>query len=541
MSKIKSNRLEPRATNGSLTIGNPESMTTFEGDVKIPGYATQEYVQQVVTGEIDLDLIAYQTRDEKWVAGGYAGLDETGRVPADNVDSDSIKESIVVLQGEIGSLINLDEKGNWGYDANNPPETGKAYLSSTDFTTPQMTAVIHKDDMDGTNHTFVTAKVGSWIEFVEDDSDYCLGQITEVTPAGDDHFQATFNVSVGKGQIEPDGILKIRVFEAVEDFDPNSIRIVKITTAPPSNPNDGDLWYDNTEDTMQLLVYHQESDAWIAAAPPSTLDSRVAAGEALQAQIGEAVVDLQSDKLTKTGDDMHGNFYATGGNHLKFYGRDSSGRNKTFIDMVNTNGQGTEGTDYKLGLYHVATPSNPYHAANQKYVDDSIAEVDGSLTELTGRVDSMLTDDEIRTIVKSHGGTPILWQYNSTASADSLSNGQFTLSSGLVSGAADEWSIYFAERDARGQRWYPHDSGSAYTHEVGDQMATIRERDAIVAHGKVTKWYFNQGTNNYARVKMTYYRSQFAKANGKWYLINIPGYMPFFTYSSNSYSNGTHT
>ena len=188
MSKIKSNRLEPRATNGSLTIGNPESMTTFEGDVKIPGYATQEYVQQVVTGEIDLDLIAYQTRDEKWVAGGYAGLDETGRVPADNVDSDSIKESIVVLQGEIGSLINLDEKGNWGYDANNPPETGKAYLSSTDFTTPQMTAVIHKDDMDGTNHTFVTAKVGSWIEFVEDDSDYCLGQITEITPAGDDHF-----------------------------------------------------------------------------------------------------------------------------------------------------------------------------------------------------------------------------------------------------------------------------------------------------------------------------------------------------------------
>jgi len=52
MSKIKSNRLEPRATNGSLTIGNPESYTTFEGDVQIPGYATQEWVEGIVTEDI---------------------------------------------------------------------------------------------------------------------------------------------------------------------------------------------------------------------------------------------------------------------------------------------------------------------------------------------------------------------------------------------------------------------------------------------------------------------------------------------------------
>ena len=47
MSKIKTNRLEPRATNGSLTIGNPESYTTFEGDVQIPNYATKKYVEAV--------------------------------------------------------------------------------------------------------------------------------------------------------------------------------------------------------------------------------------------------------------------------------------------------------------------------------------------------------------------------------------------------------------------------------------------------------------------------------------------------------------
>ena len=75
MSKIKTNRLEPRATNGSLTIGNPESYTAFEGDVQIPAYATREYVQDLVTGDISIELEGYQKRDEKGHANGYVGLD----------------------------------------------------------------------------------------------------------------------------------------------------------------------------------------------------------------------------------------------------------------------------------------------------------------------------------------------------------------------------------------------------------------------------------------------------------------------------------
>jgi len=293
MSKIKSNRLEPRATNGSLTIGNPESLTAFEGDVKIPGYATEEYVQQIITGEITPELAAYQTRDEKDVAGGYAGLDETGRVPADRVDSDKIKEDIVVLQGEIDSLINLDEKGVWAFSTIHPPVSGTVYFSNPDFTAPEITVTINKLDKDGVNHTFIDAKVGHWIEFVEDDDDYCLGKIKEITESGDDYFQATFDVSVGQGVMHEGNEVKIRVFEAVEEFDPKSIRIVDITTAPPQDPKNGDLWYDNTEDTMQLYVYHHESDAWVAAAPPSTLDDRVTAGELLQSEIQASQVEMQ--------------------------------------------------------------------------------------------------------------------------------------------------------------------------------------------------------------------------------------------------------
>ena len=62
MSKIKTNRLEPRATNGSLTIGNPESYTTFEGDVQVPGYATQEWVEGIITGDIQVELGGYMPK-----------------------------------------------------------------------------------------------------------------------------------------------------------------------------------------------------------------------------------------------------------------------------------------------------------------------------------------------------------------------------------------------------------------------------------------------------------------------------------------------
>ena len=80
MSKIKANRLEPRATNGSLTIGNPESYTTFEGDVQIPDYATKEYVQKVAIGDVAVELDAYQKKGEKGYANGYVGLDSDASI-----------------------------------------------------------------------------------------------------------------------------------------------------------------------------------------------------------------------------------------------------------------------------------------------------------------------------------------------------------------------------------------------------------------------------------------------------------------------------
>ena len=59
--------------------------------------------------------------------------------------------------------------------------------------------------------------------------------------------------------------------------------------------SNGDLWFDNTADTMQLFLWHEESGAWLPVAPPTTLEGRVEAGEATQqaiiAQIQESLAE----------------------------------------------------------------------------------------------------------------------------------------------------------------------------------------------------------------------------------------------------------
>ena len=70
---------------------------------------------------------------------------------------------------------------------------------------------------------------------------------------------------------------------------PNS----RISDTPPVNPEQGDLWFESDSD-LALFIYY--NDQWIPAAPPSSVEGRVAAGEAVQAEIigkiGEVTADL---------------------------------------------------------------------------------------------------------------------------------------------------------------------------------------------------------------------------------------------------------
>ena len=323
MSKIRTNKLQARSDDGTITIGatkedgttNYDHTTKIIGGVDIEGYASKKYVlEHLLNDGIHTEDIVM--KEEAGKPGGYARL-TTDSIPQvdwydmkntirdnhydyrinmshNSIDTtiQQLKEDIVTLEGEIESLITLDEKGSWVSTPNDPPESGKVHFSSTSFNTSPMTVKISKLDGDGTSHTFATAGVGTWIEFVEDDQDYCLGQITAIDNEDDDFFLTTFDVSVSKGDTHKDSNVKIRLFEAMDDFDPNSIRIVDINDKLPVEPKEGDLWFDNNSSDMTLRVFHEASEAWLAVAPATTVEGRVAAGEATQRAMQAQIDDL---------------------------------------------------------------------------------------------------------------------------------------------------------------------------------------------------------------------------------------------------------
>ena len=94
------------------------------------------------------------------------------------------------------------------------------------------------------------------------------------------------------------------IWEKIQELDLKAGGIA-ISPDPPSEPDNGMFWFDNSEDVMQLFIWHEDSDAWLPVAPPTTLEGRVDAGEATQqaiiAQIQESL-QVQADILLKVGE-----------------------------------------------------------------------------------------------------------------------------------------------------------------------------------------------------------------------------------------------
>ena len=55
------------------------------------------------------------------------------------------------------------------------------------------------------------------------------------------------------------------------------------------------------------------------------------------------------------------------GTKLRFTGSDPGNNQRTFIDIKNELSSGTEGAEdgYRMRLYHLSDPTNPYHASNK--------------------------------------------------------------------------------------------------------------------------------------------------------------------------------
>jgi len=178
MAKIKTTRLEPRAEEGTLTIGTDDgpSTTQFEGTVIIPGYATVDYVDQIVSGDIAIELGSYQKRDEKNQNAGYAGLDDTGRVPADRIDTDVIEveladhhEQIDTNTAKISQLESATAFQIEYYMGNlTGADPAINYMSINAATWADTTQIkINTTDAGGAIHDFSAIKQGDTIWFAD--------------------------------------------------------------------------------------------------------------------------------------------------------------------------------------------------------------------------------------------------------------------------------------------------------------------------------------------------------------------------------------
>ena len=124
-------------------------------------------------------------------------------------------------------------------------------------------------------------------------------------------------------------------------------------------------------------------------------------------------------KVAKTGGTMTGDLNLDGadrainienGNRFRLKAKDADGSGRTFVDIQTTDHDGPQGQDagYRIRIYHLADPTDAYHAANMKYVDDTIAAIDTNINldnylplvggDLTGRVDITLPDPALAAI-----------------------------------------------------------------------------------------------------------------------------------------------
>jgi len=77
-------------------------------------------------------------------------------------------------------------------------------------------------------------------------------------------------------------------------------KVVTISTESPANPNDGDLWFDSSENSLTLFIYYEASSAWVPAAPPSTLEGRIEEGEETQREILQDLDQAKTDIINNT-------------------------------------------------------------------------------------------------------------------------------------------------------------------------------------------------------------------------------------------------
>ena len=144
---------------------------------------------------------------------------------------------------------------------------------------------------------------GRWLAYRETEN----GATKEWSPITTDmvetNGQMMFRDSLGRFQPTPEELdnltnqLRVNrfIWDKIQSLDIDKSGIY-IGPLPPSEDDraNGMFWFCNSENSMQLFVFHEDSEAWIPVAPPATIADRVAAGEDIQSGLVQAVGELET-------------------------------------------------------------------------------------------------------------------------------------------------------------------------------------------------------------------------------------------------------
>ena len=207
---------------------------------------------------------------------------------------------------------------------------------------------------------------------------------------------------------------------------------------------------------------------------------------------------------------------AYNGSSIKVTARDGDpGGGRTFIDIQNADSGGEEGADggYRMKLYHVATPTADYQAANRKYVDEAIAAIsppaDGG-----GAAGIVLN----------------LWTYRGQKNSSSgLNDGEFG-SKKMANGVLE---LYLAGKNSQGWFYHPTrpNSTAEYDHQItnsqpGSPMTVTDKYGRGLWYAETKKIVFNKGGSSGVMVEAIKYRAQYDNlVDGDQYILNVAGFL----------------
>lgn len=170
----------------------------------------------------------------------------------------------------------------------------------------------------------------------------------------------------------------------------NAKASIHVGTEPPSNPQQGDLWWHSGEADLKIYYVDSTSSQWVpASSPPDPYEENFVSisGDKMTGRLNmqqSAIRLVKEDgtvqfNMSPNNSDYFTNIYSfncaenEGGMRFRVTpGNDTAGYKTVLAATFTDNPVGSTTQPVKTELNWLKTPTLPHHAANKQYVDDAV-------------------------------------------------------------------------------------------------------------------------------------------------------------------------